>query len=437
MAQNLISHKEWMKRTALIGRRRSPLLKDLDEKLASDEKYGGGDSRWRLGQALKAWQLSKTKEGKHWTKSGRNKQGAVEELHNLLIGPVDKNALTAVRDELARETANVEAQFLGKQISWKNEFRGKLNSNLVKPNSRDFGPYLLVRQGAKMGSENKFGTLGNSVSGALNTASILNHLLDGIVPSDMQATVMMEVSRLVPNFMSEFVASCAPFAGIITSAGVTLWNVKNTVKSTRIASKAKVNLHQSMAGKSGTAAIESLIEALERERNADIYSMGVSAAELGGKIATLAVDGGMVTNTAISLSANILKLMNIARIVYNDIVEKNAANSGLKTKVDISIFETSPLVGCYWLNIAPQNVMLSGIYDKIGNANWQDSAEDAHKALAPLRDAARIVIGHHRFEIRELNEHPGGMLMKPNLTELSRMQTNIGKSNMVGFGSNA
>jgi hypothetical protein len=214
-----------------------------------------------------------------------------------------------------------------------------------------------------------------------------------------------------------------------------LWNVKNTIISTSTVSKAKVNLHNSLAGKSGTAAIESLIEALERERNADIYSMGVSAAELGGKIATLAVDGGIATNTAISLTCNILKLLNIARIVYNDIVEKKAANVALKTKIDISIFETSPLVGCYWLKIAPQNVMLSGVYDKIGKAKWQDNSEDAYKSLLPLREAAQTVIGHHRFEIRELNEHPGGMIMKQNLSELSRMQNNIGKSEMVGFGS--
>jgi hypothetical protein len=432
MSIKLIPHKEWMTRTASIGRRRSPLLKALDEKLAVDERFGGGDSRWRVEQALKAWQQSK---GKNWNKSVRDKKGAVTELHNLLSANVDKNALVFVTAELARETANVEAQFLGKQITWKNDFRGKLNSNLVKPHSSDFALYLPVKQFASSGSENKYGTLGNTVGAGSNAASLLKALLQDIVPSDMQAEVVLQISQILPEAMADFTASCAPFAGIVSSAGVTLWNVKNTIISTRTVSKAKVNLHNSLAGKSGTAAIESLIEALERERNADIYSMGVSAAELGGKIATLAVDGGIATNTAISLTCNILKLLNIARIVYNDIVEKKAANVALKTKIDISIFETSPLVGCYWLKIAPQNVMLSGVYDKIGKAKWQDNSEDAYKSLLPLREAAQTVIGHHRFEIRELNEHPGGMIMKQNLSELSRMQNNIGKSEMVGFGS--
>jgi len=434
MAFDLISIKDWKKRTALIGRRRSPLLKELDEKLESHEQFGGGDAYWRVGQAFKAWQLSK---GNNWKSSGRNKNGAVTELYNMLNNrAVDQDALGHVNAELARETANVEAQFLLKQITWKNEFRGKLNSNLVKPHSSDFALYIPAKQFAASGSQNKYGIAANSAGVVMNTTTLLNHLLKDIVPADSQALVVMEVSRLVPNFMAEFTASCAPFAGIITSAGVTLWNVKNTVQSSRIASKAKVNLHQSMAGKSGTAAIESLIEALERERNADIYSMGVSAADLGGKIASLAIDGGMVTNTAISLTSNILKLLNIARIVYNDMVEKNAANAALKLKIDISIFETSPLVGCYWLNICPQNVMLSGIYQKIAKANWQDNASEAYKALIPLREAARTVIEHHRFEIRELNEVPGGMLMKANLGELSRMQSNLGNTKLVGFGSN-
>jgi len=420
--------------------KRSSKLKTVDSAVRAYLDGPGSNSpanKQALQRALATWQQSKTAQGKDWKTSDRNKNGAVTALHNHLQVAVDQGAMAAVDAELDRETKAVEAQFFGKQITWKNEFSGKLNSNLLKPHNKDFALKLPVKQYAAAGSENKFGIAGNTVGAGMNINSVLKNLLTGIVPTDQQAMVVMEVSRLVPNFMAEFTASCAPFAGVMTSAGVTLWNVKNTIRSTGIASKAKVNLQHSLAGKSGTAAIESLVEALDRERNADIFSMSVSATEMGGKIATLAVDGGMATNTAISLAANIAKLLNIARIVYNDMTEKTAANRALNQKIDISIFETSPLVGCYWLNVAPNNVMLSGIYAKMGNGNWQDSATDAHKALAPLREAARTVIGHHRFEIRGLRDNPGGMLMKPNLKELARMQANVGKSKMVGFGSDS
>jgi hypothetical protein len=432
----LKSHKDWMDKTnAGAFSTRSRELAVVDTAVQAYFKRNDAAHKQAALRALEAWQLSKTKQGKNWKNSNRNKNGAVTELHNHLNDTVDQAALAAVDAELARKTANVEAQFQGKQITWKNEFRGKLNSNLVKPHSKDFALYLPVKQLATSGSTNKFGTAGNTAGAAMNSAALLRNLLHGVVPVDQQAAVIMEVGRLVPHFSEQLAASCAPFAGIATSGGITLWNMKNTYKSTKIASKGKVNLHHSMAGKSGTKAIESLIEALVRERNADIYSLSASAAELGGKIASLALDGGMATNTAISLTANILKLLNIARIVYKDMQEKTAANMALRGRIDISIFETSPLVGCYWLNIAPNNVMLSGIYGKIGNVNWQDDAHKAHKSLSPLREAAREVISHHRFEIVELNKHPGGMLMKQNLTELSRMKENVGKGPYAGFGS--
>lgn len=270
------NYSDWKSKTdAGMLSTRSPELKALDATLKTYFSQNSATNKQAARRALEEWQSSKTQQGKNWRRSDRNKNGAVVDLHNHLNDTVDAEAMALVQAELDREHANVISQFEDKQITWKNEFRGKLNSNLVKPNNKDFALYLPVKQYAAMGSENKYGTAGNSVAAGMNIASLLEYLLSDIVPVDQQAMVVMEVSRLVPNFMSEFTASCAPFAGIATSAGITLWNVKNTIKSSCIVSKAKVNLHYSLAGKSGTAAIDALIEALERERNADIYSMGV------------------------------------------------------------------------------------------------------------------------------------------------------------------
>lgn len=89
MGISLIPYKEWMQRTAVVARPRSPELKALDQALERHEKFGGGDALWRLEQALTKWK-AKQGPGDAWKKSIRNKKDqAVEELTARLAGKGD------------------------------------------------------------------------------------------------------------------------------------------------------------------------------------------------------------------------------------------------------------------------------------------------------------------------------------------------------------
>ncbi|WP_020407809.1 hypothetical protein [Hahella ganghwensis] len=85
MPGDLISYEDWMKRTAVTGKPRSRLLKEVDKQIQSFEKFGGAASRWNLKQKLDAWKKSKG-SGEEWRKSIRNRHGAVEELVKGLAG---------------------------------------------------------------------------------------------------------------------------------------------------------------------------------------------------------------------------------------------------------------------------------------------------------------------------------------------------------------
>jgi hypothetical protein len=85
MPSDLIPYKEWLKRTSVLGKPRSKLLKALDDELRQYETSpGGGAAMWHIEQKLKAWQEDKG-PGDMWRKNPRNKKDfAFEQLQTLL-----------------------------------------------------------------------------------------------------------------------------------------------------------------------------------------------------------------------------------------------------------------------------------------------------------------------------------------------------------------
>jgi hypothetical protein len=195
--------------------------------------------------------------------------------------------------------------------------------------------------------------------------------------------------------------------GAIVSGGVAVYNIQAAARKTWGVHKAHDHHMNSLAGQTASAAIRGLILKMERERNADWVSAAVSTTEFGGKLAATAMDGGMASGTAISLAANVAKLTNIIRIVYRDVNEKKNANIALKGTLDIKIFDTSPLIGAYFVCCAPTSVLMEMILKEFGEAGWMERANEAQRHLDPLKAAARGVIAEHRFEIRKLADYPG------------------------------
>lgn len=449
---DVMSHKEWMKLTyGGVTSVRSGLLKRVDAAL---EAYGKAPNETRLDAVRKTLMAWMSDKGSDWKSSVRNGKNAVDTLHRQVMGLAAKVAgpsagIQAMKDEAHQVMLHV---FRGAQITWKNEFRGKLNSNLVKPSSEDFALYLPVKQFAASASTNKFGTAGNTAGAAVAvkslhsvatgggagggaTGSLITKLVSQVVPPAAQVEVLNAVTLLVPSFHAQFAAAVIPLAGILVAAGTTLWNTGNALHKQYGVVQSRMHRDRSLAGVEATSAINALIRILERERNADIYSATVSVTELGGKIAGLAIDGGTASNTAIGLAANIAKLLNIVRIVYRDVSEKNAANRLMRSgQIDIEIFEVCPLVGCYLVCCLPTSALMGLIFERFGERGWMDVAERTNsRHLEPLRAKARALIKGHRFEIRSLSRFPG--MLEVNEDELKRMAANVGKSGYAGFGS--
>ena len=86
MARDLIPSKEWLERTFVFARTRSPKLKELDQQIALYERVGTQAAKDGVAKKLEAWKRSKG-AGDEWKRNDRNrKDQAVEHLTALLNG---------------------------------------------------------------------------------------------------------------------------------------------------------------------------------------------------------------------------------------------------------------------------------------------------------------------------------------------------------------
>jgi hypothetical protein len=389
-------------------------------------------------------------KGAGWRTSVRNRTNAIETLYRQVTGlggaanvdPRGKQALQAESKHVIRTL------FQGATITWKTTYtRGLASINTEKLNPAKLGgQYILSASTSKISTAaNTTGLVVNSIgvntlrqtgnsSGAVAQAA--SRLIDSIVPASIKVEVLREITMIIPSFHAQFAAAVMPLAGLLTAGGATIWNAASAVLQQYSISQSRMHAERSLAGLEARQAIDAMIRILVRERNADLFNMSVSLTEFGGKLAGMALDGGAGSTAAVGLAANVVKLMNIIRLVARDVQEKNAANRKMQEGVDITIFETCPLVGCYLVCCAPTSVLMSLILERFGERGWMDTVERGRsRHIEPLQAKAREVILAHRFEIRKLRSFPG--LLTVNQNELDRMAANVGKSGMVGFGSGA
>lgn len=217
--------------------------------------------------------------------------------------------------------------------------------------------------------------------------------------------------------MVKLTASVAPFIGVFTAGAGMLWNLKNAVQNEYRRDQAEKHHQQSLSVGHPDQAIEAIIRILKRERNADAISCSVS---LGAFVGMLA--GGTATNAPIGLAANLLKLVNIIRIIVRDVLEKNAGNDLMREGPQITAFETCPILGAYYVCCVPTSVLVNEIFLRWWKGGWKGEVEKTvTKHIQPLREQARRLIGEHRFVIDELQRYPG--VLAPNQKAIEEMKS--------------
>jgi hypothetical protein len=393
-----------------------------------------------LGSSVENRQLSEVKDGRTNRTDGQ--------LHEVF--PVDAAALRMLDEE---SELIIKKLFSNAEVKWKIASKDNPNphsfqsaENIIRQNiivdpykttaasgysevkqitNNLVTPGLIMDQYKKTASTNKFGIALNTSGAVLNTSRLISpsiqEFITDYIPKENQDEVLVGASAFYPSIALEWMISSVPFSGLAVPLGSALWNASTALKK-KFAIK-KINEHEnnSFAGVTATQAIDAMKEIIERERKADIYSLEVSLCEFGGKLVSALIDGGTFTNATIGLAANIAKLANIVRIINNDVNEKNAVNKAIQEgKVELKIFSTCPLLGCYLLCCAPTSVIMNRLLKQVGDFGWKAQAEQIIKEhITPLRKNAWDVINNHRFEIPSLMRFQG--MGEVNKAELKRM----------------
>ncbi|MCB1889349.1 MAG: hypothetical protein KDH20_17210 [Rhodocyclaceae bacterium] len=431
----VMSHREWMKLThGGVTSVRSRPLKAVDAALQAYERSGSPVNKQALVRALDAWKASKNGQ---WKTSVRNRRNAVDSLTKQLAGGAvqkDPVALSHARDE---SRAILTTLFQGKQLVFRSGLATKLagNDTLSK-----YGVYLMPVSAARNAHTITKEVAPNSRlggSGDGEARSMAQSLFNEVVPSDLASSVAEEVSRIMPGFMTELASSCAPFVGVGVSGAMAVRSAFKVAQNQYRLSQGQMHAQRTLSTEEPEAAMQAVVRMLSREVDEQKANLARGLADFGSKLVSVLADGGTVGNAAIGLASGLIKLLLLLRIVVRDVGEARAANQILKKPVvTAELFEACPLMGAYLVCCAPTSVIVNTILssDKFYQPGMMDRVEWAAKRhIEPMREQAGRLIRKHRMYIPALQSFPG--VLKKNEDNLKRMKKNMGKSNMVGIGS--
>lgn len=458
---DIISYDDWMRRTH--GGRlsiRSSNLKAIDAALMRYHQSPGEPTRSALEGSLYSWIQTK---GPKWKLSIRNRAGAIQQLLERVSG------LTELRPSLDPETLFMVSQglelvegepaaitaklFSGARLEWRGSVKvlnkkdhaeesvaimrtrvGRMRPNLKNAAIESAGvAYSLASNTAALtGGQDMHVGGGGRGSSAQSAAWLVSQ----IAPANIRAEVTRHLTEIMPDFMTQLAKSLTPFAGVIFTGGCALVAGCSAMRDEYRIGLAKDRSTRIMTAREPAEAMLALIRILERERNANVYEASVGLAEFGGKLAGVLLDGGTATNAAIGLSAAVVRLTNLIRLVVRDVQERNAANKIMKMGVDISVFRECPLIGCYLLCCAPTSVLINLMAVNWGEPGWNlDIEQTVLKDLQPAQEQARRIIHANRFVIPTLMHYPNVISRDRVKKNLKAMRKQMKDSEMVGFGA--
>jgi hypothetical protein len=434
---DVMTLERWLKYTDLgLTSVRSSKLKVVDKALAQYHKTKSEQDLDLLRTALMGWMMEK-KDGR----SKRDKHNAVTDLYNQVMNVPTKRktgeemyGLSLVQAEADRI---VDKLFLHKRLEWREGFEKqlgaqKLDVKLGVPsaaaNARTLMPNVSIPTPSMPG--------GGGGGGGAKAAALAQDLFNTLVPPGLRADVGLAMAKLVPTLMKDLAVAMTPFVGLIAAGGGAMASIALVLVDSYRIDQAKMHLARSMSTGTPEQAIESIIRIIQRELDNDTVGMAVGLTEFMGKLVGTLIDAGTASNAAVGLAANVATLSNVLYIIVRDVQEKNAANKLMMKRVPITVFQTCPIVGAYYVCCVPHSVLVNDVLTRFGQHGWKGDVErTVVRHIEPLREQGRRLIKAHRFIIRPLLTHPG--VLGVNKKKLEEMANNVGKSKLegvVGFG---
>ena len=432
------TYEQWKQDTSMgVLKPRSGLLLSLDAAIDKYNKSKTQDNLWSIKNAFEDWKRSRG-PGNQWLTSERNRCGAVKKLADDLdrldprtfqITHMSMDELRALEYVKTERMKTIQQLFLDKQGNAKPVVFKASNlqhaafqaANNVKTKSAAAVQSLQSRLStqprgprpfkvAGMGTAPGGGAMGTNLAAGRTAKDIVQAKLQELVQKFFEVdsiSMLGPLSSLVLSIVAECSSSAAPVIGHVKDgvSAVSDWidvGVGYYHKSTISRCSYAIELG------APAAAFGALEELLQDEVKNAALSAGISTTSFAVKTGMVFVDGGAISGP---VTGALAALAEIAHKLYLMGMEWRAtrdANKALKSgTLDITLFRTYPLMGCYLLNCATLSDIIP--ISCFATPGWMDYIEKMKKgAIDNILKQSQSLIDKSPWEIKDMPRRPVG-----------------------------
>ncbi|MCM5680912.1 hypothetical protein M8A51_15405 [Schlegelella sp. S2-27] len=217
------------------------------------------------------------------------------------------------------------------------------------------------------------------------------------------------VAAVTSEALKDLIAEVTPVLGVVAS-GVKL------AKASKAVAEDGYHLYKCNDYKKGflrgdpLAAAEAVQSIIRRDLGKHSVQLAQQATATGAKIAGLFADLGTGTTAGIGI-ANALASLGLQLYGLGlDIKDMRAGNKRLLTPdtLDLTVFEESPILGCYLITCADTSSVANFFVADIGLPGWMDKVEQLKKKqMDPLLKIATKDINASRLQLEGLSSNKG------------------------------
>jgi len=461
------NYEQWKRETSLgILKPRSAVLQALDTAIDKYSRAKTQDNLWAIKNAFEDWKRAK---GPQWLQSDRNRNGAVKRLADDLdrvdsrtyqITHMSLDELKALEYVRAERTKTIQQLFLDKHGNAKPVVFKAANlqhavrqaADNVKAKSaaatqaiqqkfstQPRGPKPFVVTG--MGTSPSGGGMGTNLGSGRSAKDIIQAKLNELVQKFFEVdnlSLLGPLSSLILSIVAECAASAAPVIGHVKDgvSAVSDWidvGVGYYHKSTISRCSYSIELG------SPAAAFAALEKLLKEEVANSAVSAGISTTSFAVKTGMVFVDGGAISGPVTGAMAALAEIAHKLYLLGMEYRATKDANQALKAgKLDITLFQKYPLMGCYLLNCATLSDIIP--ISCFATPGWMDYIETLKKGpIDNILKQSESLIDKSPWEIKDMPKRPvgssGGILseamrfgkMASPLADLADLR-NVGKS---------
>ena len=222
------------------------------------------------------------------------------------------------------------------------------------------------------------------------------------------------IDALGGEVFKELLAEVTPILGV-------LWSGKKLAEATKTVVEDAHNLYKHAEYREGfrpgdpLAAADAIKTIIQRDLGKHSVDLARQATATGAKIAGLFADLGTATTVGIGM-ANTLAGLGLRLFALGlDIKDMRAGNRRLAepASLDASVFEESPILGCYLLTCADTSSVANFFLAEMGSPGWMDKVEKLKRErMDPLLKIATKAIDSSNLQLDGLQSNKGTFVKK-------------------------